>query len=219
MLHYMPPKSRLWGHAVGKLSAIAIVERAHAFLGEYCQIIRTCPSDLQIHWTSLNHKSLSELAQEIDGACGPATSAYECDESTEGRFYQRHWNYEAEALARVASWVDRLDSIATKHDTDTIGAQASTSWEVAWRHESAAASNASPGGTFGIVLSLPRRELMRQSMRRFALPHTVTTIFSFFDVDQFLHIKAGLTKVGLVDLSEKHLRPKSAIEPIPKLAD
>jgi uncharacterized protein (DUF2132 family) len=102
---------------------------------------------------------------------------------------------DAETLPAVARWFDQLASLRKSKD---VVAQASLLWIISWRDEPVETNplNAA-GGMFGIHLG--------QSQ-------AITTRFRFRTVEQYLRIKASLAHVGLVELSDKHLRPKGVLD-------
>jgi hypothetical protein len=53
-----------------------------------------------------------------------------------------------------------------------------------------------PGGIFGVHLGRP---------------HRITTTFNFRDVAGYRDIQAYLSQIGLVELSDRHVRPKAAV--------
>jgi hypothetical protein len=71
----------------------------------------------------------------------------------------------------------------------------SVMWEFMWRDDSPPAQpQEARGGVFGVHLSRP---------------HRITTMFSFRDMEHYSLIKESLKDLGLVQLSDRHLRPKS----------
>ena len=65
MIRYQPPKSMVWGHQVGRLSAMAIIDRCSQLLNAKCTIINTQPSELIIAWKATHDTFVSEVQAEI----------------------------------------------------------------------------------------------------------------------------------------------------------
>lgn len=106
-------------------------------------------------------------------------------------FRQRRWPFTADRLPIVATWFDTLADVQKTRD---VAAHSSTFWHFAWRDEPAPLlPMESAGGMLGIHLGRP---------------HRITTMFSFRDLDQYASVKAALSELGLVELSDKHLRPR-----------
>ncbi|HVT90883.1 MAG TPA: hypothetical protein VHD56_18660 [Tepidisphaeraceae bacterium] len=106
-------------------------------------------------------------------------------------FTQHRWPFSVEQLPTVATWFDQLAELKVKED---VVAHSSINWIFVWRGEPASSDPMeSPGGMLGIHLNQPYR---------------ITTIFTFRDLDQYASIKAALSKLELVELSDKHLKPK-----------
>ena len=143
-------------------------------------------------WNDGPHVRMTEdVVGEIDQTLGEPATANERRDVDGRHFRQRRWTFSAGQLSAVAAWFDQL-SDALK--TQEVVAQSSTFWGFAWRDESSPLPPMeSAGGMFGIHLG-----------RR----HRVTTMFLFRDLAQYASIKAALSELKLVELSDKHLRPK-----------
>ena len=192
MIRYNPPKSQVWGHQVGRLSATAVVDRCWQFLNDQCTIINSQPSELMIGWNSEQHGLVSEVASEVDRNLGQPTTVNELPRAGGQVFRQRRWPFPADKLAAVAKWFDRL---AESLKTDQVVAHSSTFWIFAWHDEPPPLRPIeSAGGMLGIHLGRP---------------HRITTAFSFRDFDEYSRIKAYLSGLELVELSDRHLRPKT----------
>ncbi|MDB5345626.1 MAG: hypothetical protein JWP89_4003 [Schlesneria sp.] len=191
MIRYSPPKSQIWGHQVGRLSATAIVDRCTQFLSDKCTIIYSQPSELMVGWNSTLHPLLSELAVEIDQVLGQPTAINELPSADGELFRQHRWQFSLDYLPAVATWFDRL---AKPMKTQDVVAQSITYVMFAWQDEPPPLlPMQSAGGTFGIHLGVP---------------HRITTMFSFRDVNRYQSIKGYLSQIELVELSDKHVRPK-----------
>lgn len=195
MIRYSPPKSQIWGHQVGRLSATEIVDLSNQFVKAKCTIVNSQPSELMVGWNLIVHSSLSKLAVEIDEVLGPPTSINEVPSAGGERFRQHRWAFAVDNLPSVATWFDRL---AKPLKTQDVVAQSITYLMFAWQDElPPLLPMQSPGGTFGIHLGRP---------------HRITTMFSFRDLERYQAIKTYLSQIGLVDLSDKHVRPKMSVE-------
>ncbi len=192
MISYSPPKSQVWGHQVGRLTATAVVERCLSFLDSHCSVINSQASELMIGWNEGRNAGVTEeVVVDVDRTLGQPTAVNEMPSGDGRRFRQRRWPFTPERLPMVATWFDKLaDALMTQ---DAV-AHSSTNWIFAWRGEpEPLRAMESAGGMLGIHLGRP---------------HRVTTMFSFRDFDQYASVKAALSELELVELSDKHLRPK-----------
>lgn len=190
MLHYHPPKSRIWGQQVGRLAASQVVERGLRFLNERCVNVTMDSSDIRV----------SELDSPVPGAVQAITALWGGEPQVdEGRdadgsvIRSFKWPLAAAQLPAVARWFDSVRQQLTRGATPFT----STYWSFDWPGPPPPSKGSKPafrfGGTLGIHLGCP---------------HRVTTMFSFRDVEHYAEIKAYLSGIGLVDLSDKHVRPK-----------
>jgi len=99
VIRYNPPKSQVWGHQVGRLSASAVVDRCSQFLREQCAIISSQPSELMIGWNDSQNALLSEVTGEIDQTLGQPTTMNERSGASGQVFRQRRWPFSANNLA------------------------------------------------------------------------------------------------------------------------
>jgi hypothetical protein len=190
VIRYSPPKSQIWGHQVGRLSAVSVVERVSRFLDAHATVLKSQASDLTIEWSSSQDAAVAGVAAEMERALGLPKTGSEMP-APDGRVYRhRCWQYQAELLPAVAAWFDRLADLMKARD---VFAQASTSWLIAWRDEGPPRPTESTGGMFGIHLGRP---------------HRLTTAFDFRNLEQYAKVKAALRQLQLVELSDKHLRPR-----------
>ena len=193
VIRYNPPKARVYGHQIGRLTATAVVERCASFLDAHCTILRSQPSELMIGWKEGPHAALTEeVVGEINLALGPPRTSNVMPSAYGELLGERCWQFAPEQLAAVAAWFDRL---ADGLKTQEVVAYSSTLWLFAWRDELPPLRVLeSPGGTLGIHLGRP---------------HRIMTVFLFRDLDQYARIKAALSSLGLVELSDRHLHPKA----------
>jgi hypothetical protein len=194
MLRYSPPKSQVWGHQVGRLSAAEIVDRCLRFLNDECVVIGSQLSELMIGWNDAQHSFLSEVASEIGRALGNPSTANEAPSVGGQIFRQRRWPFSADKLQAVAGWFDNLREAIKTRD---VVAQSSIIWIFAWRDEPQPLRPLeSAGGMFGVHLGQP---------------HRITTAFSFRSLDRYEKIKESLAILELAELSGRHLRPKVGV--------
>jgi hypothetical protein len=192
VIRYSPPKSQVWGHQVGRLTATAVVERCLSFLNAHCSVIDSQPSELMIGWNEgPNERATQDVVADVDRTLGQPTTVNEMPSADGRRFRQRRWPFTADRLSVVATWFDKLADVLK---TQEVVAQSSTNCIFAWRGEPEPLRPLeSAGGMLGIHLGRP---------------HRITTMFSFRDLEQYASIKAALSELELVELSDKHLRPK-----------
>jgi hypothetical protein len=172
--------------------ATALVERCLSFLDSRCSVINSQPSELMIGWNEgPKARVIEEVVADVDRALGQPTTVNEMPSGDGRRFRQRRWPFTPERLPVVATWFDKL---ADALKTQDVVAHSSTNWIFAWRGEPEPLRPLeSAGGMIGIHLGRP---------------HRVTTMFSFQDLEQYASVKAALRELELVELSDKHLRPK-----------
>lgn len=195
MIHYQPPKSAVWGHEIGRLSAVAIVDRGAQFLDTQCTIISTHPSELLIGWNDVPDAVVSDVQAEILRVLGQPATVVERPGVGGQRYRHECWPFSADQFRSVATWFDQL---AEHRKAQDVFAQTSVAWTFAWRDEAPPLlPMQSAGGMFGI---------------HFGDPQGITTMFSFRDFERFLRVKEYLAEIGLAELSEKHLRPKIGID-------
>jgi hypothetical protein len=146
-----------------------------------------------IGWINGPHADVAEdVVREVDRTLGEPTAVNEMPSGDGKRFRQRRWPFTSERLPVVAAWFDKLADVLKTKD---VVAHSSTNLIFAWRDEPAPLSPMeSAGGMLGIHLGRP---------------HRITTMFSFRDRDRYASIKAALSELELVELSDKHLRPKA----------
>ena len=192
MIRYQPPKSQVWGHQVGRLTAVELVDRCRRFLDEQCTIVRLDRSELMIGWMPTHDAQVSAIAAEVEEALGPPTAADELPRDDGQIFRYRRWSFDTDKLPAVASWIDRLAEVTKTSD---VVAHSSTFWTLAWRGEPA--SERPPDSAFAV---------------HFGRPHRLTTLLLFRDLEQYARIKKYLEEIGLVQLSDKHMRPKIGMD-------
>lgn len=195
MIRYQPPKSTVWGHQVGRLSAMAIVDRCSQFLNAKCTIINTQPSELIVAWNATHDSFVSGVQAETDQKLGQPPTVVERPVAGAEAFRRRRWPFSADNLPAVATCFDKLAEYLKTRD---VVAQSSTFWTFAWRDEPPPLlPMQSAGGMFGVHLGNP---------------HRITTMFSFRDFERYLSIKSYLAELDLTELSDKHLRPRMGVE-------
>ena len=178
MISYKPPKSQVWGHQVGRLSASDVVDRALRFLEQECTIASDpSPSELMLGWMPATCPAASELAIEINQTLGPPREMRDHPSSGGKIFRQHRWSFTADKLPTIAGWIDRLAEPLAAGDAVV---HCSTNWIFTWRGEPPpVVPLESPGGMFGVHLGKP---------------HRVTTMFSFGDMEKYERIKASLAE-------------------------
>lgn len=192
MIRYSPPKSQVWGHQVGRLSATTIVERSRNFLQNHGVVFDAPQSELLVSWNDGPHAQAAEdVIRELGNALNQPTTVTHLPHGPGQPSHHYHWSFPSEGLAVVATCFDQLSAAIKAQD---ITAQSSTIWSFAWRNEPAPLlPMTSAGGLFGIHLGLP---------------HRITTAFTFRDLEQYAGVKAALCDLELVELADKHLRPR-----------
>src|SRR4051812_20398294 len=78
VIRYSPPKSQVWGHQVGRLTATAVVERCLSFLDSHCSVINSGPSELMIAWNDGPAAHVTEeVVADVDRTLGQPTAVNE----------------------------------------------------------------------------------------------------------------------------------------------
>ena len=187
MVRYSPPKSRVWGHQVGRLTASEVVERGLRFLSEQCTNVTLGSSTIFV----------SDFNSAIPSAVQAITSLWGAEpEMHEGRDFggsvtrNFQWDLPEKQLPVAAQWFDSVRKQLTRGGTPATCTYLSFEWP-------GPAMPGKRGGKLGGMLGI-----------HLGCPHRVTTMFSFRDLDHYFAIKAHLATIGLVELSDKHVRPK-----------
>ncbi len=190
MISYSPPKSQAWGHRIGRLSASKIVDIGLQFIEEQCSCSSTPESELGIGWMSDCDSNISRSVNELIREIGEPITTVDVP-SLVGTFRQNQWTLSSGHLVAIASWFDLVrEPLKHKELVATCG----TCWGIQWRINNKRIS----GGMFGIHLGQP---------------HRLTTAFTFPDISHYEIIKRYLSDIGLVKLSDTHIRPKTALRP------
>jgi hypothetical protein len=191
MIQYHPPKSQIWGHRVGRLSAAMVVERALRFLDKHCTIITSDPAKLAVSWTSTDYASIQRVIDDVEQAIGRPQAEVDLPMPDGRTFHQRVWRFLDAQLGSAAAWIDQFAGLSKTGD---VLPHTSKLWTFAWRDEpKVALPEQAPGGMFGVHLGPLNR---------------ITTSFSFRDMDRYQAMKRYFKDIGLANLSDKHVRPK-----------
>jgi hypothetical protein len=112
--------------------------------------------------------------------------------SATGRvFHQRRWRFSASQIGMLANWFDAFSELVHKK---IVVAHSSTFWTFAWKTEAPPFERfETAGGELAIHLGAP---------------HTLTTMFTFQALDHYETVKLALRALELVELSDRHLRPR-----------
>jgi hypothetical protein len=199
VIHYSPPKSEVHGHPIGRLAATDAVDRCLRFLDGHCVARDPGLSELMLGWNDARGAAVAGVVADVDRALGPAAKVNRIPYGSGQTFHQHWWPYSVEKLPDVARWFDGLAGVL---ETGVVVAHASTVWTFTWRGDEAARGDGpppvplvSPGGMLALHLGFR--------------PHRLSTVFTFHDVDQYARVKAVLSQLGLVELSDRNLRPKT----------
>jgi hypothetical protein len=196
MIHYHPPKSQVWGHQVGRLTAAQVVGLSFRFVKEQCTITNSQQSELTLGWNVIKRPEVSAIADDAGVALGGATFEHERPDvrpDAVGETYRiRRWKIGGDDLPKVASWFDRISGPIATYE---VTAHCSIGWFFAWRDEPLPLRKfESAGGHFMIHLGSP---------------HRISTAFSFWSIEKYDEIKQYLQAIGLAELSDRHLTPKA----------
>jgi hypothetical protein len=197
MITYHPPKSRWWGHQVSRLSAVQVVDRGLQFLSQKTSIREGFPSsELTVHWASVDLPAISGWTEKLVEALG--APAKEMDFRSHNRSISRQykWTVPTDRLRAVAEWFDTIGPLL---ESKEVFAQCITMWVFDWLNgDDSVPLIQRPINMFGIQLSDTR---------------SISTTFAFPTIDSYHSIKAYLAEIGLVSLSDTHIRPKGSVPP------
>jgi len=194
VIKYCPPKSQIWGHRLGRLTAVQIVERGLRFLNEQSSTAEAKPAEFIVDWSAHSDRSVSETIHAINGQLGAAAKVGDYRDGTGLMFHHLRWLVSAAQLPAVASWFDELREAL--HQGEVV-AHCSMTWMFKLKDEAGEDESVERyGGMFGIHLGRVQG---------------ITTMFGFRDVAHYGTIKDYLRSIELVELSDKHVRPKGSV--------
>lgn len=147
-----------------------------------------------IGWPAVHHERVSPIVEQLTHSLGKPGTENEVPSPDDEVFRQYRWTFNNELLSDVATAIDELTELLKIQE---VVAQSNTVWMFAWEDEPSPINPLeSAGGMLGIHLGRP---------------HRITTMFSFRDVAKYEAIKASLSEMKLVELSDRHLRPKQGV--------
>src|SRR5438874_12776706 len=89
VIRYSPPKSQVWGHQVGRLTATAVVDQCLSFLDSHCSVINSQPSELMIGWNEGPAARVTEeVVADVELTLGQPTTVNEMPSGDGRRFRQ-----------------------------------------------------------------------------------------------------------------------------------
>jgi hypothetical protein len=195
MITYHPPKSKWWGHQVSRLSALQVIDRGLQFLSAKAAIRHGLPSsELTVHWASVGSPALPALTAKLTQALGTPTKEmdFPAYDGTISRQYR--WNVPTDRLRIVAEWFDESRSLRASKE---VFAQCIAMWVFDWLDaDQSVPQNQRPINMFGMQL---------------CDTHQISTTFAFPTVDDYFSLKSFLAEIDLVDLSDRHIRPKGSV--------
>ena len=188
MLPYRPPRSQVWGHRVRRRSAVLLHDAAVRFLAERTHIIQSNGPLFSIGWVPTRSPEITPLVDGVRSliASTPFGSKFtNCrgDSGTEWR-----WTVAPGEVRSLAEWVD---AVRREAPPDDLWVTLNHTTVFRW-NDAAGEVGTTTGGMFGVHLGRPR---------------AVTTQFSFESNAHYRAVKAYLSEIGLVDLSDRNLRP------------
>jgi hypothetical protein len=193
MLNYHPPKSQVWGHRVGRLSTLELFDRSAQFVREQMIILAEPNTQFTVDWTAVRSPEISESVESIRKVLSARPIPGIASNKYRKRLQSLSWNVNTDEMRAAVLW---LETIAGQHDEAEFSARLSSTLTFHWSSVPGD-EPAKCGGMFGVYL--PR-------------PGTLTTMFSFVSLEHFQAIKQYLSQIGLVVLSDKHLRPARPVK-------
>lgn len=189
VLHYRRPKSQLWGHMLKRLSSSDVLARADRFLRDRAIIVRDDGAKFSVLWDPRRSPDVARAVDSIRRRMVGVPRYSEVPGPDGGGLANLHGTLRAEDRADVAKWLDEVC-----HRERAEGGQAGYSHYVMfrWAGDAGAAANGKLiGGMFGTHVGAIR---------------AVTTEFAFATAQDFQAVKAYLSEIGLVELSDKCVR-------------
>jgi hypothetical protein len=195
MFFYMPPKSQIWGHRVGRLSSVEILERSTRFLDELTNVIGSTTQKFRISY----REDALEYGTAAVGAASKLIAAAPGSlnrfEGWDGIQYDITWTLiTPDELKPLATWLDTLGN----RPIDQFSANAECHINFNWKSTAADPSPTSGQNMFTVRLG-------RSSV--------LMTMFGFDSLEHFEQVKKYLSGIDLCVLSDKHLRPMKVREP------
>ncbi len=198
---YMPPKGQIWGHGVGRLSAWQPFERTERFLRERTLTIDPGETEWRV---TCEAGSSDAITAAFDASPLVAGRGEDVEMSTpDGRTLRSiKRKLPPASLGDAVRWLEALEpELRGRGDVRHFSLDQDVVF--LWR-ASPGGEDAVPGtyaSTFGVC---------------YARPRWVTTCFSFASIAHYREIKRHLQEIGLVALSDKHVRPKKAMAEAPR---
>jgi hypothetical protein len=194
MITYHPPKSQWWGHQVSRLSAVQVVERGLRFLKEKAKIKSLLSADLMVLWNSADSPALSHSMEKLIRTLGSPSHMNDLPGLRGSISRQYRWTISKEHLITVAEW---FDEVRPAMDSTEVVGHCIAMWDFEWLTD----SNSLP----------PTKKIENMFGIQLGRPHRISTVFGFRTVADYISLKAFLTEISLVKLSDNHIRPKGSI--------
>ena len=187
MLSYRAPKSQMWGHRLSRLSAVDLLDRAELFLRERTIAKQPATAEFLVVWTPRRSPAISESIEVVRRVLASQPTTHDCTNKYYEPARNLSWTLGPDQVRPAALW---LEQMYAEHGEDDFSANLSSTIIFEWND---LANDGSPrhGGMFGFHLARPRG---------------VTTMFGFPSMEHYQGIKEYLVRIGLVVLSDKHLR-------------
>jgi hypothetical protein len=187
MFNYQPPKSQVWGHRLGRLTSAQIWERAIQFLQEQTVIEAPLQADFSVVWVPGRCQSLASDMDRFHCSLGPPAAENSLASRVDEPAQCVRWNLPIHQMGPIAAWLDKVHESASERITARAGGNLMFKWS-----RSHGEGSTDRGGMFGVHLGTVR---------------AITTMFSFASREHYHAIKQYLADIGLVELSDKHLKP------------
>jgi hypothetical protein len=196
-ISYQPPKRQRWGHQVGRLSPLQIYDRFETFLRDKAVVVTLCEPEVTVIWSPTDSFFVSQAV----GTLPPSVDGTE--DQNEGPFYGKTYRRVTRKLAPASladaiAWLEANENQIINRDIPLQSVLLHRFVHFRWRNspDPEEAPVSLPNSMIGIYYSRPRQ---------------ISTHLHFVYLQQYRELKHYLLELGLVKLSDKHIRPKRAI--------
>lgn len=190
MLYYRAPKSQLWGHRVGRLSAEEVLDRAEQFVRDKCTVEKSALASFSVIWTPCRSPQLAASVATLQSSLTAQSQAFGCTNRYREPATELRWTLNDADMCSAARWLDgTFEKLGAEESHATLTKFVTFRWR-----EVPSGADTKSGGMFGYNLAKPR---------------AVTTMFAFESIAHYEAIKEYLARIGLAMLSDKRLKESS----------
>jgi hypothetical protein len=195
VISYRPPKGQIWGHRRGDLSAEQLLERTDLLLREYAVIQKPPSGEFSIGWGPLEDDVVRPAVDDLGRALVAVAQATPPVGSPGRSSMQFRCALAPDDVRVAAKW---LDALYKKLGERPLGVMLNMFLNFEWKPWRTGEGESKTGVWSMLMLQL-------------AKPRGLTTMFGFADAAHYREMKKYLAEIDLVELNDKHVRPKGAL--------